>query len=185
MIGGTGEHSAVMLRTGDLVLRPIAAGEQDQTRAWANDPALQRLILRAGEVTPEDQRRWFERLQADPSRQVFAVLEKGLHVGNTGFYHLDRTHRRAEFWILIGRPEARGRGLGGAALRLMLGHGFGALGLHKICLHVGEGNAPAIRLYEKFGFRRESLLREHYLIEGAWVNVIGMSLLRSEYDGEK
>lgn len=167
------------------MLRPISEAELERTRAWANDPGMRRLILRVGEVTPEDQQAWFERLRANQARQVFAVFSQGEHVGNTGFYHIDPVHRRAEFWVLLGHPESRGRGLGKAVLGLMLEHGFGALGLHKIFLHVGEGNLPAKRLYQRFGFRQEALLREHYLIEGAWVNVLGMSLLRSEYHGEK
>ncbi|MDP2848546.1 MAG: GNAT family protein [Humidesulfovibrio sp.] len=174
-----------MLETGPVVLKSLGEDELDQTRAWANAPELQRLILRSGQVAPEDQRLWFERLRADKTRLVFAVFEHGRHVGNTGFYHIDSTHERAEFWILLGRDGSRGRGLGKAVLGLMLEHGFGALGLNKIFLHVGEGNLPAKRLYERFGFRQEALLREHYLIEGARVNVLGMSLLRSEYHGEK
>lgn len=174
-----------MLESGPLILKPISPDELEQTRIWANDPELKRLILRSGDVTSEDQCRWFERLQVDESRQIFAVFEGGQHVGNTGLYHIDCIHGRAEFWILLGHAPSRGKGLGKLVLRLMLEHGFGTMGLHKIFLHVGEGNLVAQRLYEKFGFRRESLLREHYLIEGAWVNVLGMSLLRSEYDGEK
>lgn len=174
-----------MLESGPISLRPITPDELEKTRAWANDLELRRLILRVGDVTPEDQLRWYERLQADASRQVFAVFEQGRHVGNTGLYHIDPAHRRAEFWILLGDEGCRGRGLGGTVLGLMLTHGFEELGLHKIFLHVGEGNLAARRLYERFGFRQESLLREHYLIEGAWVDVLGMSLLRSEYHGQK
>lgn len=174
-----------MLSCDGVLLRHISEAELEQTRAWANDPELCRLILRAGEVTLGDQQRWYERLQGDDARTVFAIFLNGQHVGNTGFYHLDKTHRRAEFWILVGHEANRGRGLGSTVLRLMLAHGFETLGLNKIFLHVGEGNLPALHVYEKFGFRRESLLREHYLIEGAWVNVLGLSLLRSEYDGEK
>ncbi len=166
-------------------MRPISEAELGQTLAWANDPELRRLILRVGEVSPEDQLRWFECLQTDHTRLVFAIFRQGRHVGNTGFYHWDQAHGRAEFWVLLGHEPSRGQGLGSTTLKLMLGHGFGVLGLHKIFLHVGEENIPAQRLYEKFGFQRESLLREHYLIEGAWLNVVGMSLLRSEYDGKK
>lgn len=174
-----------MQRAENFLLRPISGAELERTRAWANDPELRRLILRVGHVTSEDQLAWFERLQADDARQVFAIFQDGLHVGNTGFYHIDRLHARAEFWILLGTASCRGKGLGAQVLQRMLEHGFGALGLHKVYLHAGETNLPALRLYEKFGFRRESLLREHYLIEGAWVNVVGLSLLRSEYNGEK
>lgn len=174
-----------MLESGPISLRPITPDELEQTRTWANDPELRRLILRVGDVTPEDQRRWHERLQTDASRRVFAVFEQGRHVGNTGFYYIDPAHKRAEFWILLGGEGSRGRGLGAAVLGLMLRHGFEDLGLHKIFLHVGEGNLAARRMYERFGFRQDSLLREHYLIEGAWVDVLGMSLLRSEYHGQK
>lgn len=180
-------NTDILLRDDRVLLRAIGEAELDRTRAWANDPALHRLILRTGEVTPSDQLRWFARLQEDRTRLVFAVyaLPEMRHIGNTGFYQIDSTHGRADFWILLGDSAGQGRRLGSATLELMLAYGFNVLGLHKISLQVGENNTRARRLYENHGFCQEALLREHYLIEGQRVNVIVMSLLRSEYHGEK
>jgi RimJ/RimL family protein N-acetyltransferase len=55
----------------------------------------------------------------------------------------------------------RGRGVGGALLAEGIERARQA-GAHKIALQVWPHNAAAIALYERFGFRREGLLRQHY-----------------------
>lgn len=168
-----------------ISLVPLAAEHLDATRKWANDPYLMQRILRVTAVSEQDQQRWFERLQDDPSRVVFAVLFREEHVGNVGLYDIDTLHGRAMFWIMLGEAGARGVGLGSEAIRLMLAYGFHELGLHKIYLHVGVDNVPALRIYDKMGFVQEGILRQHFLINGHYVDAMMMSLLRSEYVPEK
>jgi RimJ/RimL family protein N-acetyltransferase len=55
----------------------------------------------------------------------------------------------------------RGRGVGSALLRAGVERARAA-GAHKLALQVWPHNAAAIKLYEKFGFQREGLLRGHY-----------------------
>ena len=168
------------------LLVPISEAELDQTRIWANDPELKRSILRVSPVSSEDQKRWFGRLKADDSRLVFALkTAAGLHIGNTGFYHWDSIHSRAEFWLLLGDRRYWGKGIGSFVLERMLQFGFNELGLHKIYLNVGEDNLPARNLYRKFGFREDGVLREHYFMESRYIHVIQMSLLRHEYPASK
>lgn len=171
-----------MLVRQNVRLVPLERRHLDATRAWANDPELRARILRVLPVGEQDQERWFDNLAANPSRLVFAVQERseGVHLGNTGLYNIDFLHRRAEFWILIASAEHRGRGYGRAALGLMLDYGFDELNLNRVYLHVGADNAPAIALYEKAGFRPEGLLREHYFIQGRYVDVLVMSRLRKD-----
>lgn len=165
----------------DVTLIPIAEEHCASTMRWANDPECMRAILRISPVTEADQAAWFKGVRDNPAKQVFAILKDGEHVGNTGFYNIDKDHGRAEFWILIGEKSARGAGLGTMVLRKMLDKGFGQLALNRIYLHVGATNAPAIRLYEKAGFQKEGTLRGHYLIENKRIDVMVMSMLRSEY----
>ena len=49
-------------------------------------------------------------------------------------------------------PDFRGRGLGHALVQKSL-HGFRTAGLQSVTLEVTAGNTPAVRLYEKLGFR--------------------------------
>ena len=67
----------------------------------------------------------------------------------------------------------------------MAKHGFESLNLHRIELHVREGNERGIRAYERVGYKREGLLREDVFIEGRYQNTIVMSLLREEWDAKR
>jgi ribosomal protein S18 acetylase RimI-like enzyme len=55
----------------------------------------------------------------------------------------------------------RGRGVGSALLAEGIERARAA-GAHKIALQVWPHNRAALALYERFGFRREGLLRRHY-----------------------
>jgi ribosomal protein S18 acetylase RimI-like enzyme len=55
----------------------------------------------------------------------------------------------------------RGRGVGTALMEGCV-HWARERGVHKLALQVWPHNDAAIRLYEKFGFEREGVLRAHY-----------------------
>lgn len=56
-------------------------------------------------------------------------------------------------------PAFRGRGLAGAALRAVVGHGFADLGLRRVEAHVARGNRPALRTAAAAGLRVEGVAR--------------------------
>jgi diamine N-acetyltransferase len=172
-----------------VLVRLISLGEEHLAKslAWVNDPFIMATVLRVLPVTWEDQKRWYENLRSDPSKRGYAIhwREDGRHIGNTGLYHIDRRHLRAEFWIYLGEPAYRGKGAAGEALTLMRTLAFEELGLERLYLHVGVDNRPARNLYNRHGFVEEGILRRHYVIEGRPVDVAVMSQLRSEYDPQK
>jgi hypothetical protein len=59
----------------------------------------------------------------------------------------DEHNRSCNFRTLIAAP-GRGRGLGTEATRLVVGHGFEHVGLHRISLGVHAFNPRARRVYE-------------------------------------
>lgn len=78
-------------------------------------------------------------------------------------------------------PASLGRGLGSEAIKLLLHHAFGAMGLHRIGIRVLAYNKRAIRAYEKCGFVIEGRERETALVNGAWHDDIMMGLLEHEF----
>ncbi len=70
------------------------------------------------------------------------------------------------------------------AVRLVIEYAFDELGLHRVELHVDEANGRAVRCYEKVGFVREGLLRDHRRVEGKFSNTVQMSILASEWKPE-
>ena len=61
-----------------------------------------------------------------------------------------------------------GRGLMPRALRLVAGHCFGTMRLHRLEAACIPDNNRSIRVLEKAGFSREGLLRSYLKINGAW-----------------
>ena len=58
-------------------------------------------------------------------------------------------------------PSYRGQGIGKALLAMAL-HVGGEAGADEFTLEVRAGNKPAIRLYERFGFRQEGIRKGFY-----------------------
>ena len=97
---------------------------------------------------------------------------------------IDRHHNKAEYGIFIGEADARGRGVGTAAAKLMLRYCFEEEQLHRVYLRALSENGQAIRSYEKAGFRREGLLRDDVCIEGDYRDIVWMAAVNSGNDQE-
>jgi len=70
----------------------------------------------------------------------------------------------ASLLLIAVRPGARGKGLGRALLRTLLG-GFGALGVTRCLLEVRESNKAARALYHGCGFAVDGRRRGYYPLE--------------------
>jgi ribosomal-protein-alanine N-acetyltransferase len=69
------------------------------------------------------------------------------------------------YWI--GEKYA-GKGYMVDALRMLAGHAFDTLRLHRIEAACIPGNTRSVRVLEKAGFTREGLLRSYLKINGGW-----------------
>jgi RimJ/RimL family protein N-acetyltransferase len=110
----------------------------------------------------------------------WGVEAGGEVVGTCTLAALDPANRRAELGFALGRPH-QGRGYMASALPAVLGFAFGRLGLHRVHADTDPRNAPSIRALERLGFRREGVLREHYLVQGEPQDAVVYGLLRSEW----
>ena len=71
-----------------------------------------------------------------------------------------QAERPAEIGMAVAK-DWRGQGVGTALMQACVDWA-GERGVHKLTLQVWPHNEEALRLYEKFGFEREGLLRGHY-----------------------
>jgi len=73
-----------------------------------------------------------------------------------------------------------GQGYMHEAIKLVTGHAFGRLGLHRIEAACIPDNERSIRVLEKAGFSREGLLRSYLRINGAWRDHLLYALLSTD-----
>ncbi|MFJ4685913.1 GNAT family N-acetyltransferase [Streptomyces sp. NPDC088789] len=169
------------------VLRPFTEADAEAMWRILEDPEVLRFTSDpsgdpADGPSYDSVRSWYATRTEQPDRLDLAVTDRetGEVVGEVVLNEWEPHHRSCNFRTLIG-PRGRDRGLGTEAVRLIVGHGFERLGLHRISLEVYGDNPRARRAYEKVGFVTEGVLRESSLREGAWVDEVQMAILDREW----
>lgn len=110
---------------------------------------------------------------------AFMVDADGVAVGGASLFGFDAFARHAEMGINL-LPEARGLGIGTAAIERLVEFGFLRRNLRRIHLQAIASNAAAIRAYEKAGFTIEGRRREHAYVRGRYEDIVLMGILRSD-----
>ncbi|GLK72525.1 GNAT family N-acetyltransferase [Ancylobacter dichloromethanicus] len=137
-----------------------------RTRALNEESVLDGILMEVP-VGLAPSERWFERIQTDSSRRDFALAREGEAVGFSGLVNISQRDRTAELYIFMPRAH-QGRGLGSVLLEATLRFALLELNLRKITLYVTISNTAAMRFYERAGFFREAVLKEHVWHRGAY-----------------
>jgi RimJ/RimL family protein N-acetyltransferase len=170
---------------GELVrLTQIERKSLPAFRRWFRDYEVQRfLAMPTVPITDEAEDAWYERMAQARDQYIFSIctLADDTLIGNCGLFDLDHKNRSAEFGIVIGEKDCWGRGFGTDATRLIVRFAFEELNLNRVALRVYDFNGRAIRAYEKAGFVHEGRQRAALFREGAYHDVLMMSVLREEW----
>jgi RimJ/RimL family protein N-acetyltransferase len=172
-----------------VILRPFRVDDADVMARAIADPEVGRLTgschssAESAEAHDLDTlRQWYSTRNDQPDRLDLAIIDRGTGacVGEAVLNEYEEGNRAVNFRILVG-PGGRDRGLGTEATRLLLGHAFDVLGLHRVALEVYAFNPRARRAYEKVGFVTEGVRRDALRFDGEWVDAIVMSVLDHEW----
>ena len=144
-----------------------------------NCPGVVRETLQLPLRSLEARREQYTQWSADANSLVAEI--DGRVVGQLGL-HLQATPRRrhvASFGMAV-HDDFQGRGVGSALMVAMIDLADNWLNLRRIELAVYADNAPAIHLYEKFGFTIEGTQRHFAFRDGAYVDAYSMARVRDE-----
>lgn len=179
--------------TGEKVLlRPFDLGaDLPALRAMLQDPEAIKLTggghgpggMPAWDEAAETRfAQWYRTRNAQLDRLDLAVVDlaSGQCAGEAVLNDWHRENRSCGFRILLG-PGGRDRGLGTEATRLIVGYGFGQLGLHRIALEVYAFNPRARHVYQKVGFVTEGVLRDALRWGDQWIDATVMAVLAPEW----
>lgn len=160
----------------------MQASDTDDVIRMRREPSVLAQLFSDKAPAREEHLRWLERIQVQGDRQEFIIVERGTgrSIGTIGLSNIHPKHRHAQYGILIGEIDARGKGLALEASRLLLAYAFDKLGLQRVYLHVFADNEQALHLYRKVGFEEEGRLRQHMYKDGRFRDVVVMAMIHTE-----
>lgn len=103
----------------------------------------------------------------DTQNRHFAIVDaNNTYLGTISLKNIDLVNKHAEYAIVL-RKAFWGKGVGKQASLLLIDFAK-QISLHKIYLNVLSTNTSAIQLYEKLGFRKSGVYKDHILRDGRY-----------------
>jgi len=181
--------SGIELFTKRLRLVPLGPEHVDLMLSWVTDPA----VTNNSQFWRDHSDRasveaWVAAQVEDDRSAYFAAFmrpeldTKGLgYLGNVHLLNINKIHDRCQGGITL-RQAAWNHGFAQEMMPRLMRYAFSGLGMNKIYLELFTTNEKGIHLWTKVGFKVEGILREHYLLDGEYHDMLSLSFLRSEFD---
>jgi RimJ/RimL family protein N-acetyltransferase len=170
---------------GDVTLRPVAEDDLAIVERLTQDPESTGEFAWLGWHKLTRFRRWWaeNRLVSDDIG-VLMVARDGARLGFVTWHKVPSTPGCYYWNIGIALlPEARGKGYGTQAQRLLAEYLFAHTTVQRIEAATETGNVAEQRALEKAGFTREGVLRSVGWRDGAYRDGVWYSMLRTDAPG--
>jgi aminoglycoside 6'-N-acetyltransferase len=154
-----------------LSLRPLAKGDEAELRRIHSTEEVARWWDLPDESFPWD----------EPEATRLTIEVDGRVAGLIQFSEEpDPKYRHAHIDLFLD-PAVHGRGLGTEAVRRVVRQLIDERGHHRITIDPAVANAPAVRAYEKVGFKRVGVMRRYARdAVGGWDDGLLMELLADD-----
>ncbi len=165
----------------DIKIRRFCEEDIPYKVKWVNDKNNNKYLHYDLPLREEKTLLWYKSIKDRKDRADYTITCNGKPVGLIGLLNIDNNNRKAEYYILIGEAEYKGKGVATTASDLLLREGFITYNLNKIYLFTEVDNKPAQKLFEKIGFKKEGLLKEDLIYNGKKVDRFIYGLLKDDY----
>jgi len=169
-----------VLRRDEYVLRPIEERDLDTVLGWRNSERVRSNMYTDHEITFDEHREWFARLQKEPV-PTFMILEfQGRPIGVIQVTQIDRRNNKCHWGFYIGDPGAP-PGSGTALGYLGLNYIFDVLKIRKLCAEAFVFNSASVKYHKRLGFIEEGCLVKHILKNGRYEDIVSFALFEEDW----
>lgn len=167
-----------------VTLRALEESDLDAFYDWGNDPELWKLL--GGWHFPSSRastKAWLERAQQDQTNVRLAIVTPDLGlVGMANLLEIDWKNRNAFHGMMLGNPQARGRGIGQDAVMAIMRYAFDELGLERLDGSMIAYNHASVGLYcGKCGWKEEGVQRNWYFRNGRHWDRVMVGVTKADY----
>lgn len=148
---------------------------------WINNPENNQFLHYDIPIEIGKTEKWYDSIQGRTDRYDAVIEADGIPCGTIGFLSIDQKNKKAEYYIAMGEPNLKGKGISTKASKLILKYGFNELKLNRIYLFTEVENVPAQKLFEKVGFVKEGCIRSDISSHGRFVDRFVYGIICDEY----
>jgi len=174
-----------MLKGEKIILRPMRRDYLEKYTEFLNDVELL-LLASDGPPMPMEYERVVAEFEQHLSRPRGDLIWFGLEVqggkfvGQCILHRFDQAARTCELGITIGDADYRNRRFGRDAVALLTRYAFRLLNMQKVWLTVNGTNIRAQKAFRHAGFEEEGRLKRHVWLDGAYDDLVYMSVFRED-----
>lgn len=151
-----------------------------------NDPEINAFLeSRFVEHGLDDLSRFVEAMAEDRLNLFLGIFlrDGDRHIGNIKLGPVNTHHARAEIGLLIGDRDCWGKGYASEAIAILTDFAFQTIGLRRVGAGAYAENEGSARAFEKAGYRREAVFRDHWWHDGRFQD--GVYLAKINPEGSK
>lgn len=173
-----------MLVGENVRLRLLEKGDLETVARWRNEPRVSRQFFGCWPFALSEQERWYDAYLSDRTQRMWIIeTPHGQAIGTMALLNIDQHNQSAEIGrVLIGDSNHLAADCASEALQLLVSFAFLEANLHRLYVHVLQGNEAAMALYEGCGFHLEGVLREAVWKAGQRMDIAVMAMLRGDHD---
>ncbi|HXS38194.1 MAG TPA: UDP-4-amino-4,6-dideoxy-N-acetyl-beta-L-altrosamine N-acetyltransferase [Flavipsychrobacter sp.] len=169
----------------DIDLKELTIADIELVRQWRNSEEVSKYMYTDAHIAEEEQQKWFEKVSADKSQKYWVIEYEGRKLGLASVYSIKPAFKSCYWAFYLGDTSVRGAGIGSKVEYNVLSKVFDEMNFNKLLCEVFVFNDAVIKMHEKFGFKRESYFREHICKNEQFYDVVGLSMLKKEWDTVK
>lgn len=170
----------VFLEGETVALHTVESEDLEFLQKWINNPAVRSHLTVKTPTNRDQEEAWFEEQVSGDEHINLLVVGPDGPAGSVGLGPVEDPEGSAEIGLWI-READWGKGYGTEASRLLVGHAFDELRIHRIIAKVFEGNEASTRIWEKLGFRHEAVHRDAAYRGGQYVDLHQFAILEHEW----
>ena len=170
-----------ILKSRNFVLRPYKRGDEESLTKNINDRYVYRYTLRIPyPFTLKDAKKWVNRCIRQAKKPAkseinFTIDIDGEASGGIGLRDIEKHKAEIGYWLA---KKYWGKEIVTEAVRLVTNFAFRNLKLKRLYAPIFIKNRASARVLEKNNFKKEGVLRKHYLKDGKFFDCIMYAKVR-------
>jgi len=170
----------------NIFLRPLDLSDAQFMSEFIEDENISKNLLFTRYPSSNENMITFIKSSWEDKKNVhYAITDENReYIGTISLKNISYIDQNAEYAIVT-RKKYWGQRIALEATDKILLYGFFTLNLNKIYLNVLSSNLRAIKFYEKYGFKKEGVFKNHIYHLGNYVDMIWYAFFKNDFNSAK